>query len=133
MTEEFEPEVIAFVEAYIQAGFKAGPAYRSIHSDITEGSSWTLGSRMLRKVEVQKLLKEFSVSMGESMALLAIRARDDSDKQVQIRAIGLALKTHGLLLDRSEVKLKGEISWREFISPDGKNGSGDGNSDSYPV
>jgi hypothetical protein len=113
--DELDPEVIAFVEAYIRAGFNASAAYRSIRRNVQDNTSWTEGSKYLRKPEVQKLLEEYSISASEALALLAVRARDDGDKSVQVRAIGLALKAHGLLLDKSEVKVDGQLSWREFV------------------
>jgi hypothetical protein len=123
--DELDPEVIAFVDAYIRAGFNASAAYRSIRPNVQDNTSWTEGSKYLRKPEVQKLLEEYSISASEALALLAVRARDDGDKSVQVRAIGLALKAHVLLLEKSEVSVKGEVSWKQFIAEDGKNGGSD--------
>jgi len=65
----------AFVVEYLANGFKAGAAYRAVSSKVTQGSSWELGHRKLRKVEVQAAIKEifagYCLSREEIFAELA--------------------------------------------------------------
>jgi hypothetical protein len=132
---ELEPEVIAFVEFYIQAGFKAGPAYKLVRPDVTEATSYTEGGKYLRKPEVQQYLKarleDMKAGADEVVAGLTEIARDQkSTKKERLQALSLLGKVHGIYLDRSEVNVRGELSWREFIQQDGKDDAGNGDTSS---
>ncbi len=55
-------DLLLFYLAWIKNGLKAGKAYKELHPDVDEHSADTLGSRLLKKVEVSMVMQAYGLN-----------------------------------------------------------------------
>jgi hypothetical protein len=60
---EGDTDLLLFYLSWLKNGLNAGKAYKELHPEITEGSSDTLGSRMLSKVEKGAVLQAYKLDI----------------------------------------------------------------------
>jgi hypothetical protein len=124
MTEERESylsneEVEIYCKKYLETWSKV-TAYLTVHPESTRESALHNITRYHSNPKVIEYLKAMILDkvMGtdEIYSTLSYLARDNTNKQTQLRALELIGKTHGLFVDRTDITSKGDkLSWGEYL------------------
>ena len=123
--EEIEDEkVLTYCKRYIETWNKT-EAYLAVHPSTTRMSAATNTFRLWTNPKVQAtlqtLISDLVIGNDEILALLAERVRDKSNKQSQLKAIELVMRSRGQFLDRTDITTQGQkISWQQFINNEGE-------------
>lgn len=54
-------DLMLFYVTWIKNGLNAGKAYKELHPGVTDGSAYELGSRMLKKVEKEAVMRAYGL------------------------------------------------------------------------
>lgn len=129
MTEEInaripDEEIEVYCKKYLET-FSRTEAYKAVHPDCTHESAIANGLRYFNYPKVKEyltvMIQDKMMSTDELFKILTDRARDNSNKTAQLKALELIGRTKGIFLDRQDITTQGQrISWNQFIQSEGE-------------
>jgi antitoxin component YwqK of YwqJK toxin-antitoxin module len=119
-----DEEAEQYCKKYLET-FSRTEAYKAVHPDCTHESAVANGLRYYNYPKIRDyltvMMQDKLMSTDEIFKLLSDRARDNSNKQAQLKALELIGRTKGIFLDRTDITTAGtKISWNQFINSEGE-------------